>query len=43
VKEYDVASLDTFRCEEPSCASADASYEIFTIDKVEGHDRLPYS
>jgi aconitate hydratase len=38
----DVASLDTFGAKS-ELRVADASYEIFTIDKVEGHDRLPYS
>jgi aconitate hydratase len=42
VKEYDVASLDTFGAKS-QLRVADASYEIFTIDKVEGHERLPYS
>jgi aconitate hydratase A / 2-methylisocitrate dehydratase len=37
-----VASLDTFGAKS-ELRVADASYEIFTIDKVEGHDRLPYS
>jgi aconitate hydratase len=37
-----VASLDTFGAKS-ELSVADASYEIFTIDKVEGHDRLPYS
>jgi aconitate hydratase len=42
VKEYDVASLDTFGAKS-QLRVEDASYEIFTIDKVEGHERLPYS
>jgi aconitate hydratase len=42
VKEYDVASLDTFGAKS-QLRVADASYEIFTIDKVAGHERLPYS
>src|SRR5919205_1195709 len=42
VKEWDVASLDTFGAKS-RLRVADASYEIFTIDKVEGHERLPYS
>jgi aconitate hydratase len=37
-----VASLDTFGARSRLDAG-DASYEIFTIDKVEGHERLPYS
>jgi aconitate hydratase len=37
-----VASLDTFGAKS-ELRVADASYEIFTIDKVEGHQRLPYS
>jgi len=37
-----VASLDTFGAKS-ELRVADASYEIFTIDKVDGHDRLPYS
>jgi aconitate hydratase len=37
-----VASLDTFGAKS-ELRVADASYEIFTIDKVEGHARLPYS
>jgi aconitate hydratase len=37
-----VASLDTFGAKS-QLRVADASYEIFTIDKVEGHERLPYS
>ncbi|MFI5894773.1 aconitate hydratase AcnA [Actinoplanes sp. NPDC051513] len=37
-----MASLDTFGAKS-ELRVADASYEIFTIDKVEGHDRLPYS
>ena len=42
VKEYDVASLDTFGAKSRLRVN-DASYEIFTIDKVEGQERLPYS
>ncbi|MEU4481968.1 aconitate hydratase [Micromonospora sp. NPDC023966] len=42
MKEYDVASLDTFGAK-TQLRVGDASYEIFRIDKVEGHDRLPYS
>ncbi|MCA2212226.1 aconitate hydratase AcnA [Jidongwangia harbinensis] len=37
-----MASLDTFGAKS-QLRVADASYEIFTIDKVEGHERLPYS
>jgi aconitate hydratase len=37
-----VASLDTFGAKSELRVD-DASYEIFTIDKVEGHERLPYS
>jgi aconitate hydratase len=42
VKEWDVASLDTFGAKN-QLRVGDASYEIFTIDKVAGHERLPYS
>ncbi|MFR9779472.1 aconitate hydratase [Micromonospora sp. MS34] len=42
MKEYDVASLDTFGAK-TQLRVGDASYEIFKIGKVEGHDRLPYS
>ncbi|MEV0217102.1 aconitate hydratase [Micromonospora sp. NPDC050695] len=42
MKEYDVASLDTFGAK-TQLRVGDASYEIFRIDKVDGHDRLPYS
>ncbi|WP_285681147.1 aconitate hydratase AcnA [Actinoplanes sp. NBRC 103695] len=42
MKGADVASLDTFGAKS-ELRVGDASYEIFTIDKVEGHDRLPYS
>ncbi|MEH0932952.1 aconitate hydratase [Micromonospora sp. CPCC 205558] len=42
MKEYDVASLDTFGAK-TQLRVGDASYEIFKIDKVEGHARLPYS
>ncbi len=41
-KEYDVASLDTFGAKS-RLSVADASYEIFKIDKVDGYARLPYS
>ena len=37
-----MASLDTFGAKSQLRVD-DASYEIFTIDKVEGHERLPYS
>ncbi|HET6533089.1 MAG TPA: aconitate hydratase [Actinoplanes sp.] len=37
-----MASLDTFGARS-ELRVGDASYEIFTIDKVEGHQRLPYS
>jgi aconitate hydratase len=37
-----VASLDTFGAKS-ELRVGDASYEIFTVDKVEGHERLPYS
>jgi aconitate hydratase len=42
VKEWDVASLDTFGAKS-QLSVGDASYEIFTVDKVEGHAQLPYS
>ncbi|MEU7804672.1 aconitate hydratase [Micromonospora arborensis] len=42
MKEYDVASLDTFGAK-TQLRVGDASYEIFKIDKVEGYARLPYS
>ncbi|GGK71822.1 aconitate hydratase AcnA [Mangrovihabitans endophyticus] len=37
-----MASLDTFGAKS-ELRVQDASYEIFTIDKVQGHERLPYS
>ncbi len=37
-----MASLDTFGAMS-QLSVGDASYEIYRIDKVEGHDRLPYS
>jgi len=37
-----VASLDTFGAK-TRLSVGDASYEIFKIDRVEGHARLPYS
>jgi aconitate hydratase len=42
VKEYDVASLDTFGAKS-QLRVGDASYEIFKISKVDGHHSLPYS
>ncbi|MEU1591148.1 aconitate hydratase [Micromonospora sp. NPDC005710] len=42
MKEYDVASLDTFGAK-TQLRVGDASYEIFKIDKVDGYARLPYS
>ncbi|MEV4756243.1 aconitate hydratase [Micromonospora sp. NPDC049559] len=42
MKEYDVASLDTFGAKS-QLRVGDASYEIFKISKVAGHERLPYS
>ncbi|MDG4788522.1 aconitate hydratase [Micromonospora sp. WMMD1102] len=42
MKEYDVASLDTFGAKS-QLRVADASYEIFKINTVPGHERLPYS
>jgi aconitate hydratase len=37
-----VASLDTF-CAKSRLRVSDASYDIYRIDKVTGHERLPYS
>ena len=37
-----MASLDTFGAK-TQLRVGDASYEIFKINKVDGHDRLPYS
>ncbi|HEY7226467.1 MAG TPA: aconitate hydratase AcnA [Micromonosporaceae bacterium] len=37
-----MASLDTFGAKS-QLRVGDASYEIYRIDKVEGHERLPYS
>ncbi|MFC0530707.1 aconitate hydratase [Phytohabitans kaempferiae] len=37
-----MASLDSFGAKS-RLDVGDASYEIFTVDKVEGHERLPYS
>jgi aconitate hydratase len=37
-----VASLDSFGAK-TELRVGDASYEVFTIDKVDGHARLPYS
>ncbi|MEV1286282.1 aconitate hydratase [Micromonospora sp. NPDC049679] len=42
MKEYDVASLDTFGAKSQLRVN-DASYEIFKISKVDGQERLPYS
>ncbi|WP_155374579.1 aconitate hydratase AcnA [Catellatospora vulcania] len=42
MKEYDVASLDTFGAKS-ELRVGDAGYEIFQINKVEGHERLPFS
>ncbi|MFI0795147.1 aconitate hydratase [Micromonospora rubida] len=42
MKEYDVASLDTFGAK-TQLRVGDASYEIFKISKVTGQERLPYS
>ncbi|MEV4847389.1 aconitate hydratase [Micromonospora matsumotoense] len=42
MKEYDVASLDTFGAK-TQLRVGDASYDIFRIDQVPGYDRLPYS
>jgi aconitate hydratase A / 2-methylisocitrate dehydratase len=42
VKECDVASLDTFGAKTELSVN-DASYEIFQVSRVEGHERLPYS
>src|SRR5262245_29517981 len=41
-RKCDVASLDTFGAKN-QLSVGDASYEIYRIDKVPGHDRLPYS
>jgi aconitate hydratase len=41
-KERDVTSLDTFGARS-ELGVGDATYEIYKIDVVEGHDRLPYS
>ena len=37
-----MASLDTFGAKS-QLSVGDASYEIYRIDTVDGHDRLPYS
>jgi aconitate hydratase len=42
VREYDVASLDTFGAKS-QLRVGDASYEIFRISKVAGQESLPYS
>src|SRR5215213_2603722 len=41
-RECDVTSLDTFGAKS-QLSVEDASYEIYQINTVEGHDRLPYS
>src|SRR5690606_13071819 len=41
-KECDVTSLDTFGARS-ELRVGDNTYEIYKIDKVPGHDRLPYS
>src|SRR5690606_28680466 len=41
-REYDVASQDSFGAR-TRLRVEDATYEIFAIDTVPGHDRLPYS
>src|SRR6187401_688112 len=41
-REYAVASLDTFGAK-ATLSVGDASYEIFRIGAVEGHERLPIS
>jgi aconitate hydratase len=47
MRESDVASLDTFGAKSqlrvPGPDGSDASYEIYEISKVEGHESLPYS
>jgi aconitate hydratase len=42
LKESDVASLDTFGAKS-QLRVGDASYDIYEINKVAGHERLPYS
>ncbi|HEX5597945.1 MAG TPA: aconitate hydratase [Micromonosporaceae bacterium] len=42
MRGYDVASLDTFGAKS-QLRVGDASYEIFKVNKVDGHQRLPYS
>jgi aconitate hydratase len=42
MRESDVASLDSFGAKS-ELRVGDASYEIYEISKVEGHERLPYS
>jgi aconitate hydratase len=42
LRSFDVASLDTFGAKS-QLRVGDASYEIYQIDKVPGHGRLPYS
>src|SRR4051812_25180424 len=41
-RKCDVASLDTFGAKS-QLSVGDASYQIYRIDRVPGHDRLPYS
>jgi aconitate hydratase len=41
-EEHDVASLDTFGARSQLRVS-DATFDIYKIDKVGGHERLPYS
>src|SRR5215213_7858742 len=41
-RECDVTSLDSFGAKS-QLKVGDASYEIYQINTVEGHDRLPYS
>src|SRR2546427_6365107 len=42
VKEFHVASLDTFGAKSP-LRIGDATYEIYRLDRVGGQERLPYS
>ncbi|WP_412542395.1 aconitate hydratase AcnA [Longispora sp. K20-0274] len=41
-EEYDVASLDTFGAKS-RLEVGDAAYDIYRLDAVAGHERLPYS
>ncbi|MGY0233050.1 aconitate hydratase AcnA [Longispora urticae] len=41
-EEYDVASLDTFGAKS-RLEVGDAAYDIYRLDAVPGHERLPYS